>query len=87
MVGSKPEMYSFLVDNNEHKKTKGANKYVVATIGHNAYNEVLLKIKCIRHSMNRIQSKNHKIGIYEINKIWFSGFDDKYICKSMDMMD
>ena len=80
-------MYSFLVDNNEHKKAKGANKYVVTTIGHNEYNEVLLKNKCIRHSMNRIQSKNHKIGTYEINKIWFSGFDDKYICKSMDMMD
>ena len=80
-------MYSFLVDNNEHKKAKGANKYVVTTIGHNEYNEALLKNKCIRHSMNRIQSKNHKIGTYEINKIWFSGFDDKYICKSMDMMD
>ena len=27
--------------------------------------------------MNRIQSKNHRIGTYEINKISLSWFDDK----------
>ena len=27
--------------------------------------------------MNRILSKNHKIGIYEITKIFLSCFDDK----------
>ena len=27
--------------------------------------------------MNRIQTKNHRIGIYEINKISFSCFDNK----------
>ena len=27
--------------------------------------------------MNRIQSKNHKIGTYEISNIDFSYFDDK----------
>ena len=27
----KPKMYSFLVDNNEHKKAKGVNKNIVAT--------------------------------------------------------
>ena len=27
--------------------------------------------------MNTIQSKDHKIGIYEINKIYLSCFDDK----------
>ena len=27
--------------------------------------------------MNRIQSKDHQIGIYEINKISLSCFDDK----------
>ena len=30
-VGLKPKMYSFLVDNNEHKKAKGVNKNIVAT--------------------------------------------------------
>ena len=70
-VGLKPKMYSFLVDDsNEHKKTKGMNKNVVATISHNEYKDVLLNNKCLRHSMNRIQSKDHRIGTYEINKIF-----------------
>ena len=34
-VGLMPKMYSFLVDNNKHKKAKGMNKNVDATIGHN----------------------------------------------------
>ena len=29
-VRLKPKMYSFIVDNNEHKKAKGVNKIVVA---------------------------------------------------------
>ena len=70
-------MYSSLVDNNEHKKANGVNKNVVATISHNEYKDVLLNKKCIRHSMNRIQSKDHRIGTYEINKISLSCFDDK----------
>ena len=27
-AGLKPKMYSFLVDNNEHKKVKGMNKII-----------------------------------------------------------
>ena len=41
------------------------------------YKDVLLNKKCLRHSMNRIQSKDYKIGTYEINKIPLSCFDDK----------
>ena len=41
------------------------------------YKDVLLNKKCLRHSMNRIQSKDYKIGNYEINKIPLSCFDDK----------
>ena len=78
-VGLKPKTYTFLVDNNEHKKAKGVNKNVVATINHNEYKNVLLNNKCIRHSMNRIESKDDRIGTYEINKISLSCFDDK-IC-------
>ena len=62
-------MYSFLVDNNEHKKATGVNKNIVATIDHNEYEDVLLKNKCLRHSMNRIQSRDHRIGTNEIKKI------------------
>ena len=62
-------MYSILVDNNEHKKATGVNKNIVATIDHNEYEDVLLKNKCLRHSMNRIQSRDHRIGTNEIKKI------------------
>ena len=31
----------------------------------------------LRDSMNRIQSEDHRIGTYEINKISLSCFDDK----------
>ena len=58
-------MYSFLVDDNSnHKKSKGVNRNVVATISHNEYKDVLSSNKCLRHSMNRIQSKDHRIGTY-----------------------
>ena len=47
------------------------------TIGHNQYKDVLVNDQCLRHSMNRIQGKGHRIGTYEINRIWLSCFDDK----------
>ena len=71
-VGLKPKMYSFLVD-----KAKVVNRNVVATISHNEYKDVLLGNNCTLHSMNRIQSKIHRIVTHEINKISLSCFDDK----------
>ena len=44
------------------------NRNVVATISHNEYKDVLLNKKCLRYSMNRIQSKDHKIQTYETKK-------------------
>ena len=42
-VGLKPKMYSYLVDDNsDHKKVKGINKNVIATISHNEYKYTLL---------------------------------------------
>ena len=77
-VRLKPKIYLYLVDDNSvHKKAKGVNKNVVATISHNEYKDVLLNKKCLRHLMKRIQSKYHEIGTYEINKIPLSCFDDK----------
>ena len=70
-VGLNPKMDSFI------KKAKGVNKNVVAAISHNEYKDVLLNNKCIRHSVNRIQSKDHRIGTYKINKISLSCFDGK----------
>ena len=39
--------------------------------------DVLLNNKYMRHSMNIIQSKDHRIGTYDVNKILSSCFDDK----------
>ena len=38
---------------------------------------LMLNKQIARHKMRRIQSKKHKIGTYEINKISLSCFDDK----------
>ena len=84
----KPKMNSFLADDNsEHKKAKVVNRNVV-TIGNNEYKDVLLKNKCIRHWMNTIQAKDHRIATYEISKISLSYFNDKkYIYNTMNMVD
>ena len=72
-------------DNSEHKKVKGVNKNIVAIISYDEYKDVLLNNKCLRHSMKSIQSKDHKIGTYEINKISLSCFHGKiYIKKECD---
>ena len=71
-------MYSFLVDDNsKHKKGKDVNKNVISAISHSEYKDDLLNQKCLRYSTNRIKSKNHRIGTYEINKTSLSYFDDK----------
>ena len=77
-VELKQKMYSFIVDNsNEHKKVKSVNNSVVGTISHGEHKDNLLNHKCLTYSMNRIQSKNHKIGTYKIDKTFFILFDDK----------
>ena len=45
-VALKPKMHSYLIDDNsEHKKAKGTNKNVIATISHNEYIDVSLNKK------------------------------------------
>ena len=41
------------------------------------FKDVLFNKKIIRHKMKRIQSKKHKLGTYEIDKISLSCFDDQ----------
>ena len=73
-----PKIYSFLLDeNSKHKKSKCVNRNVVATISHNEFKDVLLNKKCLRDSMNKIQSKYHRIKTDEITEISLSCFDDK----------
>ena len=48
-VGFNSKIYSFLVEkDNKHKKAKGVDRNVVATISHNEYKDILLNNKCIR---------------------------------------
>ena len=53
------------------------NEYVLATVNHNEHKGVLLNNKCLRHLMNRIQSKNYITVTNEIKTISSSYFDDK----------
>ena len=67
-------------------KKQGVNKNVVARISHIESKDVLLNNQCLRHLMNRIKIKNHKIETCESNKISLSCFDDK-ICMLNDGYD
>ena len=63
MVGKmKDETTAVVMKEFAGRKAKGINKNVVAAVSHNGYESVLLKKKCLRHLMNRIQSKYHRIG-------------------------
>ena len=61
------------IDGKESNTAKGVN---IAT-EFNEFKDTLLNKKVLRHKMRRIQSKKHKLGTYEINKISLSCFDDK----------
>ena len=41
------------------------------------FKDILFNKKVIRHKTKRIQSKKHKLGTYEIEKISLSCFDNK----------
>ena len=60
----------------DHQKAKGVNRNIVEKITGNEYKNVLLNNKCLRHSMNRIKSNDHRIRTYEISKSSLSCFDD-----------
>ena len=73
-VGLKSKMYSIKKSyGKEHNTGKGVS---IATEFDN-FKDVLFNKKIIRHKMERIQSKKHKLGTYEIDKISLSCFDDK----------
>ena len=72
-------MYSLLAYDSSEPTAKDVNKNVVATISDNEHKDVLLNNKCLRYSVNGIQSKNQRITTYEINKISLSCFIIKYI--------
>ena len=73
-VGIMSKMYSIKkIDGKEHNTAKGVS---IAT-KFDKFKDVLFNKKIIRYKMKRIQSKKHKLGTYEIDKISLSCFDDK----------
>ena len=73
-VGLKSKMYSVKsIDGKESNTAKGVN--IVTEF--NEFKDTLFNKKVVKHKMKRSQSKKHKIGTYEINKISLSCFDDK----------
>ena len=73
-VGLKSKMHSMLSDDGKESNTaKGVN----TVTEFNEFRDSLFNKKIIRHKMKRIQSKKHKLGTYEINKISLLRFDDK----------
>ena len=73
-VGLKSKMHSIKkIDGKEYNAAKG----VSIAIEFNKFKDVLFNKKIIRRKMKRIQSKRHKLGTYEIDKISLSCFDDK----------
>ena len=61
------------IDGKECNTAKGVS---IAT-EFDKFKDVLFNEKSIRHKMKRTQSKKHKLGTYEINKISLSCFDNK----------
>ena len=73
-VRLKSKIYSMKkIDGKDYNTAKGVN---IATELKN-FKDVLFSEKIIRHKMNKIRSKKHKLGIYEIDKISLSCFHDK----------
>ena len=73
-VGLKSKMYS--MENIDGKESDTAKEVNIVT-GFNEFKDTLFNKKITRHKMKRIQSKKHKIGTYEMNKISLSCFDGK----------
>ena len=61
------------IDGKESNTAKGVS---IATV-FDKFKDFLYNEKNIRLKMKRIQSKKHKLGTYEIDKISLSCFDDK----------
>ena len=72
--GLNSKMYSIeKIDGKEYNTAKGVS--IVTEL--KKIKDVLLNEKIIRHKMKRIQSKKHKLGTFDIDKISLSCFDDK----------
>ena len=73
-IGLNSKRYSLIsVDDKEVIKAKDVNK----KLKHKEHVDVLFNKKVVKHNINRIQSKSHMVGTYDIFKISLPCFDDK----------
>ena len=72
-VGLKSKMYYMKNVDGKNLIRQGVN---IAT-EFNEFKDTLFNKNVARHKIRRIQSKKHKVGKYEINKISLSCFDGK----------
>ena len=73
-VGLKSKMKSMkIIDGKESNTAKGVNIATEFT----EFKDALFNKKIIRHKMRRIQSKMHKLGTHEIDKMFLSCFEDQ----------
>ena len=82
-VGLESKMHPMKkIDGKECNTAKGVS---IAT-DFNRFKDVLFSKKVIRHKMKRIQSKKHKLGTYENNKISLLCFDGKRYVLEMEFV-
>ena len=73
-IGLKSKMYSIKKnDGKEHNAAKGVS---IAT-EFDQFKDVLVNKNFIRQKMKRIQTKKHKLGTHEVDKLSLSCFDDE----------
>ena len=72
-VGLKSKIYAFITkDKYESKKVKCINKNVLDNeLKYENYKNALLGRSYMRHEINKIQSKYHRVGLHIINKLFF----------------
>ena len=72
-VGLKSKVHTFIrKDNHKSKKAKDINRNVIDDeVKYENYNNVLLNSSSMRYELNRIQSKDHNIGLCRFVLILF----------------
>ena len=80
-VGLKAKVYTYITeDDHECKKAIGINRNVVDDeLKYEAYKNILSNGSYMRYEMNGIQSKDHNLGTYRINKVSLSSYNDIYL--------
>ena len=76
-VGLKSKIYSMKKKRIFYGKECNTAQGVSIATEFDKFKDVLFNEKIIRHKMKRTQSKKHKLGTYEIDKISLQCFDDK----------